>query len=277
MFLVHMFQKIVVKLFGAFFDRYIFVENLGAGACAEVKKMYDRIGRKCLAFKYVSNESVNADYEEVEILQKLCGKHEVFLELHSVEKTAGVTTIVTEVCPGQQLFSLIISNSLPLRQIKIIFKKVLEGLAIAHKEGIIHRDIKPENIMVELKDFQVSSVKLIDWGMSITHKLPKTMAGSLVYASPEILNQSGEKCVVGPWNDIWGFGITLYQTLARKSPYPDTLSNEDLYNFISEFPIIHMDDVFDEDAKDLLELVFMPYECRPSARELLQHRWFVGV
>ena len=41
-----------------------------------------------------------------------------------------------------------------------IFHHVCEGVAAAHRRGVIHRDLKPENIVVSDEDF----VTVIDWG-----------------------------------------------------------------------------------------------------------------
>lgn len=82
------------------------------------------------------------------------------------------------------------------------------GLDCAHRRGILHRDVKPANIYRS----DVGVWKLGDFGASrrlAFGDVPSTITGTTAYMAPEI--GKGEEW--GPWSDIYGLGIVLYQLL----------------------------------------------------------------
>src|ERR1700730_9532821 len=63
------------------------------------------------------------------------------------ETPEGDQFIVMELVKGEDLFHLLRRGPLPVLQSLRIAEAVAEGLAEAHRHGIIHRDIKPSNIV----------------------------------------------------------------------------------------------------------------------------------
>ncbi len=105
-----------------------------------------------------------------------------------------------------------------------IFLAVLDGLAYAHRNGIVHRDIKPANIFICNKGTNGAEVKILDFGIA---KLVKgDNAGQELTAVGEIFGSpyymSPEQCMgnaVDASSDIYSVGCSLFETLTGFVPF----------------------------------------------------------
>ncbi len=110
-------------------------------------------------------------------------------------------------------------GALSLNRTIEIFLAVLEGLAYAHRNGIIHRDIKPANIFL----CDDNEIKILDFGISKLTKADEIQQltavgeifGSPYYMSPEQCN--GE--AVDARSDIYAVGCTMFETLSGFVPF----------------------------------------------------------
>src|SRR5690606_24217607 len=50
-------------------------------------------------------------------------------------------------CEGRTLRDLLATGPLPVAQVISLTRQIAEGLAAAHRRGIVHRDVKPHNII----------------------------------------------------------------------------------------------------------------------------------
>lgn len=135
-----------------------------------------------------------------------------------------------------------------LRRMIEIYISVCNGVAFAHRHGILHCDLKPGNIMVG----DYGEVLVMDWGMA--HYRPeldqggdrakmdlalgdslstkgKTSGGELggtpAFMAPELL--SGEDVQPTELSDIYGLGAILYTILTWKSaPFDVNLGQQKL-------------------------------------------------
>lgn len=102
--------------------------------------------------------------------------------------------LVTEVCPGGELFDAIIEQGhFGEVDAQALVKRLVSCINYCHKQGIVHRDLKPENILLE-KGKDYSKMKVIDFGTAknfdksgkknLTEKI-----GTPFYIAPEVLRK----------------------------------------------------------------------------------------
>lgn len=129
--------------------------------------------------------------------------------------------IVMECIVGQTLQQKIDKQgSLRLTEMIRISQQVAEGLAAAHKQGLIHRDIKPANILLENG---VERVKVSDFGLAravddMTITRTGEVSGTPQYMSPE--QASGER--VDHRSDLFSLGCVMYAMCTGRSPFRAT-------------------------------------------------------
>ena len=145
---------------------------------------------------------------------------------------------------------------------------VADGLQAAHERGIVHRDVKPENVL-----FTADGVpKVCDFGIAklFDNSMVSASAGFMgtpMYVSPEQIR--GER--VGPGTDIYALGVTLYQLLTRRTPFPKTAPVFGLIQYHLHEPPAPMDEAPPAVAAVVRRALAKDRSDRPaSAREFAQ-------
>jgi serine/threonine protein kinase len=89
------------------------------------------------------------------------------------------------------------------------------ALAHVHQRGYIHLDVKPSNVVV-VRNRPI----LFDFGLARRHsyrRRPHLVHGTDPYIAPE-------ECMLkptGPAADVFGLGVTVYQLITGKLPFPE--------------------------------------------------------
>jgi len=132
---------------------------------------------------------------------------------------------------------------IPLNLSLRIFSQVLEGVAAAHREGVIHRDLKPANVLVRAKD---SVAKVTDFGIAKGEEDAKAgrgqtkgIIGSLLYMAPEQVRGQRD---LDKRVDIYALGILLFELLCGSVPF-DAPSEFEVMKMHLEAPLPRLSSV----------------------------------
>ncbi|MHC5080611.1 MAG: serine/threonine protein kinase, partial [Planctomycetota bacterium] len=93
-----------------------------------------------------------------------------------------------------------------------------EGLAAAHRQGILHRDIKPDNLLVD----RYGAVKIADFGLArgVHGSVELTGSGAALGTPAYMAPEQGMGEGVDHRADIYALGATLYTLLTGVYPFP---------------------------------------------------------
>jgi serine/threonine-protein kinase len=144
-------------------------------------------------------------------------QHEAIVRyfVFSVDPDLQRAYLAMEFVDGPSLKKRLTQGPLSVAEATILRKRIAEGLATAHRFGVIHRDISSDNIILPGNDPR--RAKIIDFGIARSQRpgegtlIGDGFAGKFNYVSPEQLGlASGE---VTAKSDVYSFGLVLAEAL----------------------------------------------------------------
>jgi tetratricopeptide (TPR) repeat protein/predicted Ser/Thr protein kinase len=148
---------------GRVVDRYMIVDELGAGGMGVVYKAYDPDLGRLIALKLVRPSAASRAtirlVREARAIARLA--HPNVVAVHDVGELDAEIFIAMEYVEGERLRDWL-NAPRPLRAILDAFLQAARGLGAAHDAGLVHRDFKPDNVLVGLD----GRVRVVDFGLA---------------------------------------------------------------------------------------------------------------
>lgn len=216
-------------------DRFELTRRLGAGGMGVVFGAVDRLKREAgdprhhVAIKLLNRElrghsvAFTALQREASKAQALA--HPNIATVYDFDQADGWTYLVMEMLQGRPLNEVLFEardTGLGLKPALQIVKGIAEGLAYAHRRGVVHCDLKPANIF-----FTEDGIpKILDFGIART--LPSSSAAAQDDFDPGKLgaytpSYATEDMMSGgdpdASDDLYALGIIAYELLSGRHPF----------------------------------------------------------
>ena len=216
--------------------RYEVLDVLGSGGFGVVFRGHDTVLKRPVAIKTCNtrDQGLRQRFEhEAEISAAL--QHPNITTVYDYGTEDGKPYLVQELLSGQDLSDRIRkSKDLPVDERLTILLSVAEGLAHAHRQGVVHRDIKPGNIRIT----DSGEVKILDFGIArlLHHRsgltTDGTALGTVGYLAPEQLQ--GKE--VDARADVFSFGSLAFEWLTGSLAFPGETFPSVAYKLLYEEP-----------------------------------------
>lgn len=255
---------------------------LGLGGMGTVYLALDERFKEAVALKVLrddlrENEQMRRRFEkEVHLARKIahpnvCRIHEMH-DAPATEARPAVSFFTMEYLEGETLSSRLVQGPIRIPEELPILQQIADGLAAAHKMGILHRDIKPANVLVTMERNGPRAV-ITDFGLvrpapgatlAVAAELvtqAEQVAGTTMYMAPEVF----EKQIPTAASDVYALGLLFHFALTGRLPF-DNLTREGMYQMRSKGAPPSLRSLRGEIPKDWDRIVRKALEPDPAMR-----------
>lgn len=223
-------------------DGYLVQRVIGQGGMGVVLRGVDPELNRPVAIKVLSPHLAGVGAARARFMREAQAAaavvHPSIVPIYSVATSARLPYIVMPCIQGGTLQQRIDGDGpMEIDELLRIGVQIAEGLAAAHRHGVIHRDIKPANILIEEGN---GRVLISDFGLAralddATLTISGMIAGTPQYMSPE--QARGEP--IDARSDLFSLGSLLYSLATGRPP------------FRADSPLVVLRKICDTDAKPI--------------------------
>jgi serine/threonine protein kinase len=225
-----MFQKL---------GRFEILKRLGQGAMGEVYLGRDPVIGREVALKTIHREAAQGAEARERFAREARAagtlNHPNLVTIHEFGEDQGVLYLAMEFVPGADLEAMLRDRALAPVEALEVLAQVCDGLAYAHRAGVLHRDIKPTNIRIR-RDGERLLAKVMDFGIARVAGSDMTGTGTLLgtfgYMAPEYIKTG----VPDARSDLFAVGVVLYEALVGRRPFEGDTTATILYRLVHEDP-----------------------------------------
>jgi serine/threonine protein kinase len=206
--------------------RFVVNRTLGSGAMGLVVAAYDPSLEREVALKLLNVSSRHSSQSqllhEARAMARL--NHPNVVTVHEAGTVDDQVYIAMELVRGTTIRAWKQAAARTPKEVLAVFLQAAEGLAAAHRAGLIHRDFKPDNVLIDGDGL----VRVADFGLALSEDVASpTPSGTLAYMAPEVLR--GEKATRSA--DQFAFCVAFYEALSGRRPYEGRTTPELLASF----------------------------------------------
>lgn len=243
-------------------DTYEIDERIASGGMGEVYRGHniqtgEPVAIKAILPELADKEAITALFKrEATTLGRL--HHDTIVRYYSFSRDPrlGRTYLAMEFVEGVSLADRISQVPLTPDEVRKLFAKVADGLALAHEAKVIHRDLSPDNII--LRGGNVGRPTIIDFGIARNANVGEGtligggFAGKFNFVSPEQLGIHNRE--VDARSDIYSLGLVIAAAL-RGDPLDMGGSHVEVIEKRSRLPDLSG---IDESLRPLVEAMLQP-------------------
>src|SRR6185369_3252162 len=224
-------------MIGRSIHQYTIREHLGGGGIGVVFKAEDTRLERTVALKFLPPELTRDPVAKARFLQEARAAsaldHPNICTIHEVGETDDGQLFLAMTCyDGETLKRRIEHGALPLLEALDIAKQIAQGLAKAHRLGIVHRDIKPANIIVTTDGI----VKILDFGLAKLAGAAGLTRAGFCLGTPAYMSPEQARGEVDHRTDLWSLGVVLYEMVTGSAPFTGDSDQAIIYSLLTEEP-----------------------------------------